>query len=341
MAKKTVSVKVFLEDVRAGFTDKDLMNKHGLSSRGLQSLFGKMTKAGIIKQAELDVRKQGKEASDQPGKQIDKSASLIDSNEAEALSRAEFEKREGALPTKEQIREGHTLTNQLPNGDLLWDKTTGLLVIGAFLIIFQAWATGSESVGKNLTHLAISLLLAILSVAVALAQPRVLPTYFRGILIALITGVIQDLSNFLPDQYWLISDWATSAVNILFAVAFIRLTELSKWLDRKVLLIVGFGAAIVWLLLLPWDVCFVSVVLFLTALFLVIGAWAVFRNRQVNRNGSWLILSASVATCLATVFYLRYDYVAVSGHLNLIISNALYSIGRIVLAFSVGKVKQL
>lgn len=47
-----------VRDIRAGMHDFDLMSKYKLSSKGLQSLFNHMIKAGLIQQSELDRRMQ-------------------------------------------------------------------------------------------------------------------------------------------------------------------------------------------------------------------------------------------------------------------------------------------
>ena len=54
--KKTVSAKEIVADIRAGATDEFLMNKYGLSKKGLQSIFQKLINAKVITQAELDRR---------------------------------------------------------------------------------------------------------------------------------------------------------------------------------------------------------------------------------------------------------------------------------------------
>jgi len=52
--KKTVSAKDVIADIRVGMTDEQLMKKHLLSAKGLQSLKDKLLSAGLLSQAELD-----------------------------------------------------------------------------------------------------------------------------------------------------------------------------------------------------------------------------------------------------------------------------------------------
>ena len=46
MAKITVSAKEILADIKAGMDDTTLMQKYGLSDKGLQSIFKKLVDAG-------------------------------------------------------------------------------------------------------------------------------------------------------------------------------------------------------------------------------------------------------------------------------------------------------
>ncbi len=54
VAKKPVSVRAVLEDVRAGRSKEEIMSRHGLSMRGLKSLFMKMTAAGYLAKEDVD-----------------------------------------------------------------------------------------------------------------------------------------------------------------------------------------------------------------------------------------------------------------------------------------------
>ncbi len=52
--KKTVSAREVIADIRVGMTDAQLMAKHQLSVKGLQSLKNKLLAAGLLTKAELD-----------------------------------------------------------------------------------------------------------------------------------------------------------------------------------------------------------------------------------------------------------------------------------------------
>jgi hypothetical protein len=50
----SISVKTFLENVKAGVNDAELMQKHDLSVSGLWRVFDKLVTTGILEAAELD-----------------------------------------------------------------------------------------------------------------------------------------------------------------------------------------------------------------------------------------------------------------------------------------------
>ena len=54
MAKITVNAKKILADIKAGMDNATPMEKYKLSEKGLQSLFNKLTDAGVLENSELD-----------------------------------------------------------------------------------------------------------------------------------------------------------------------------------------------------------------------------------------------------------------------------------------------
>jgi hypothetical protein len=56
MDKPKLSAKQVLADIRAGMDDSAMMEKYGLSPKGLQSLFAKLLGKGVIDQSEIDRR---------------------------------------------------------------------------------------------------------------------------------------------------------------------------------------------------------------------------------------------------------------------------------------------
>jgi rubrerythrin len=59
MTKPVIDALDALLNIRAGMSDSELMAKYNLSARGLQSLFAKLVRAGVIRQSELDDRPHG------------------------------------------------------------------------------------------------------------------------------------------------------------------------------------------------------------------------------------------------------------------------------------------
>ena len=60
LAKRKIKVRIkvnqLVNDIRAGMNDIDLMNRHGLSAKGLESTFKKLVEGKFISQSELDRR---------------------------------------------------------------------------------------------------------------------------------------------------------------------------------------------------------------------------------------------------------------------------------------------
>jgi len=56
MDKRKITARDMVKDLRAGADDQTLMKKYKLSAQALQSVFGKLLRAGVITEAELDER---------------------------------------------------------------------------------------------------------------------------------------------------------------------------------------------------------------------------------------------------------------------------------------------
>ncbi len=63
MAKITVSAKEILADIKAGMNNTALMQKYGLSDKGLQSIFKKLVDAGMLEREESEKRASASEKS--------------------------------------------------------------------------------------------------------------------------------------------------------------------------------------------------------------------------------------------------------------------------------------
>ncbi len=56
MSKQKISAKQVLNDISAGMSNSELMEKYGVSSEGLESIFKKLTDAGLLNEASLEQR---------------------------------------------------------------------------------------------------------------------------------------------------------------------------------------------------------------------------------------------------------------------------------------------
>ncbi len=55
-SRPPLDAREFVGDIRSGMPDAELMEKYRVSSRGLQSVFDQLVKAGVMRQSELDQR---------------------------------------------------------------------------------------------------------------------------------------------------------------------------------------------------------------------------------------------------------------------------------------------
>jgi len=82
--KPRIAVGEVLKDIRSGTDDAALMQKYRLSAKGLQSLFQKLLKKGLVTATEIEQRTPGSEDSSLAGptKQPDKKGAIISPTEA-------------------------------------------------------------------------------------------------------------------------------------------------------------------------------------------------------------------------------------------------------------------
>ena len=71
---------------------------------------------------------------------------------------------------------------------------------------------------------------------------------------------------------------------------------------------------------------------------MVSGAWAVFRNPNMNRVGAWLILFGALLFYVSDIFVARNRFIETE-FLNRLFGLPFYYIGQFLLAFSVSFVK--
>ena len=101
MTKKVVDAKEARDDILAGLSDAELMEKYRVSATGLESLFTKLLKAGIISQAQLDERMHGYDATVNVTERLGPFIIVPTPEEIEAAQERQQEK----LREKEEARE--------------------------------------------------------------------------------------------------------------------------------------------------------------------------------------------------------------------------------------------
>lgn len=104
MNKRRITAREILSDVRKGLSDPALMEKYKLSAQGLQSVFQKLLKAGIISQAEMDSRSPLSERTVDIGLYICSACGNIQGKEFTTCPRCGFEPPRGAKPSGEEIK---------------------------------------------------------------------------------------------------------------------------------------------------------------------------------------------------------------------------------------------
>ena len=213
-----------------------------------------------------------------------------------------------------------------------------LLLVSASLLVGLVWA---ESAGNNWLSLGFKTPLSILFVITALLQPKVLPRYFKFVLIGLILGLVGDVCLGLPGlTAFRVGLVAFLAGHILYIIAFAILTRRMDWINPvNILIIVISGCIYLWILphlgemLVP--VTFYIVVISV----MVAGAWAAFRNSQVRRLGAWFILVGAVFFYISDIFVAHQRFV-IEQFYNRFIGLPMYYTAQFLIAFSVGLVKR-
>ncbi|MBT8373787.1 MAG: lysoplasmalogenase, partial [Deltaproteobacteria bacterium] len=183
-----------------------------------------------------------------------------------------------------------------------------LIFIAACLLLGLLWA---ESTGNTWLSLGFKTPLSVLFVITALTQPRVLPRYFKLVLIGLIFGLVGDVSLGLPGlTAFRVGLVAFLAGHILYIWAFAILTARGDWIDPVNILIIPIsGGVYLWLLPHLGDML-VPVTLYIVVIsIMVAGAWAAFRNLKVRRLGAWFILVGAVFFYASDIFVAHQRFV--------------------------------
>ena len=212
-----------------------------------------------------------------------------------------------------------------------------LIVVAAGLLAGLVWA---ESTGNNWLALGFKMPLSILFVITALLQPKVLPRYFKFVLIGLILGLVGDVFLALPGlTAFRVGLVAFLAGHILYILAFSILTRRADWINPVNILIIAISGCVYLWLLPHLGKMLVPVTFYILVIsVMVAGAWAAFRYSRVRRLGAWFILAGAVFFYVSDIFVAHQRFVMEQFY-NRLFGLPLYYTAQFLLAFSVGLVK--
>jgi hypothetical protein len=139
--KRRISAKAIRDDLRSGMNDESIREKHRLSERELHVVFKKLTKAGVISQADLD--KRVPVAGDETAEKV-ADASVSPGPEPVAVSEQQREEPpqiEPHAPSK-NVRNNEIIGKQAPSqrisrAILILACIMGLVAAAAIILQFQ------------------------------------------------------------------------------------------------------------------------------------------------------------------------------------------------------------
>ena len=215
-----------------------------------------------------------------------------------------------------------------------------LIAIGLLTGLLYAESHFS-GIGNNWTAFAFKTPLSMLFVLTVLLQPRVMPKYFKFILIGLILGLVGDVCLALPGQSFFKAGLvAFLGGHILYAGAFGTLARVRDWFSPFLLLIIIVSAFIYWWLLPHLGEMLVPVTVYIVVISAMVdGAWAAFQNPTIPKKAGWFILIGAIFFYASDIFVAHQRFITEHFN-NRLIGLPLYYTGQFLLAFSVGLVKK-
>jgi uncharacterized membrane protein YhhN len=213
-----------------------------------------------------------------------------------------------------------------------------LIFVAAGLLACLLWA---ESTGNSWLILGFKTPLSILFVITALAQPKVLPKYFKFVFIGLILGLVGDVCLALPGlTAFRVGLVAFLAGHILYILAFAILTRRTDWSSPVNILIIAISGCVYLWLLPHLGKMIVPVTFYILVISVMVAcAWSVFRNPGVRKLGAWFILAGAVLFYASDIFVAHQRFV-IEQFYNRLIGLPLYYTAQFLMAFSVGLVKR-
>ena len=210
-----------------------------------------------------------------------------------------------------------------------------LIFIAVTLLLGLLWA---ESTGNNWLSLGFKTPLSVLFVITALIQPRVLPGYFKLVLIGLIFGLVGDVCLGLPGlTAFRVGLVAFLTGHILYIWAFTILSRRMDWINPVNILIIAISGGLYLWLMPHLGQMLVPVTFYIVVIsVMVAGGWAAFRNLKVRRLGAWFILAGAVLFYASDIF-VAHDRFVMEHFYNRLIGLPLYYTAQFLPAFSIGR----
>jgi uncharacterized membrane protein YhhN len=213
------------------------------------------------------------------------------------------------------------------------------ILIIVLAIILLAGLLVFEKNGNQKGKLPTKTILSGLFIFTALVQVHPIPGYYYVLLLGLIFCLGGDVFLALPqDRAFLMGLVSFLLGHVFYVICFFYVADISQWtwIGSLVGLLVS-GLVFLWLrphlgsMLIP----VIAYVVVITAM--VIGAWTVLGDTQLNFAGRLLVFTGAVSFYLSDLFVAR-DRFLKSEFSNRLIGLPMYYCGQFLLAFSVGLV---
>ncbi len=212
-----------------------------------------------------------------------------------------------------------------------------LPIVACSLLVGLLWA---EATGNYKVILLFKAPLSSLFVLTAALRPYVLKRYYHVVVAGLVFGLVGDICLALPgNTAFRVGLAAFLLGHILYVFAFTQLTRRADWIHPVNFLILAVSGYIFWSLFPHLGNMLIPVVFYILVISVMVsGAWAVFRNPNVNRVGAWLILLGAVLFYASDIFVARNRFIETE-FINRLIGLPFYYTAQFLIAFSVSFVK--
>ena len=213
-----------------------------------------------------------------------------------------------------------------------------LIIVSA--IILLAGLLYFEKTGDQKRKLPTKTVLSCLFIFTALVQAHLIPVYYYFLILGLIFCLGGDVFLALPREKMFLFGLVSFLLgHLLYVICFFYVADISQWtwIGCLVGLLVS-GLVFFWLrphlgsMLIP----VIAYIIVITVM--VIGAWTVLGDTQLNDAGRLLVFIGAVSFYLSDLFVAR-DRFLKSEFTNRLIGLPLYYCGQFLLAFSVGLIK--